>query len=1286
MRTLRSAAARTLVLGLLALPLGAQESREAALPESRRTRALGIALVDGWRWRTVEADPDLEPFTAVWPAADRGFLAASARGLVAFDGLRFRQEPGWSELTGTLAPRDLGFDRDSLVVLTRAGILRVGAGGRIRTVAAREPPARVARLLRLEDGTLAVPSDDGISVVSTGSLVRHLDGPRPAETILSAAATMDGTLWCSTRSGLWRRHRDSWLPAVAGRPGGSPESWSAMLLPGDGLIAVLERPGTGPDCVHVRGSEARWFTGLRLGDTYTGATMMPDGIPALATLRGDVLVLDGDGVTRRVPAPAHRELVNGIAALSNRRLALTLASGQIAIGDLGSTRWVWHRPDAGFRGLSVNAIAPARRGGYWVATENGCARFDGQRYTDVITEAAGIRLTELTAVLEDGDGSLWLGSGSSFTGAVRITGGQATLHQEPEGIGDRHVHAIRRDPVEGLCFLLLGRFDPAFDDGGIATFARGAWSRQGRESGLPHDRCYDLVAGDPVMVATHAGLARRAGTGWERFSPCHLRVFTAAPLGGGRWITGGGPRIRGLHIHTAGRCEPPDDPILRESGGAGMHRTRDGRLWIASDNGLIVHDGRHAHRVTGEPGLWTTGFWPIVEAGDGSLLLGSSGRGLFSFRQDDGAPPVTVSATVHQAGAGDRFILALRGRDPWFTTPAEHLRFEIQVDGGPFSPPIAGNERELSVTGGGVHEIAVRAVDMFGNREERPFVVHVERPRGFWQRTETLVLAGGLLLTLGLLSLIAARRRADHRRSEERERVALETSERLYREMVERIDAVLVQYGPDGSIRYVSPGVTRISGWSPSELKASTDFRRRIVHPDDAPVMTRFIDARARGDTSPLEDVFRIIHRDGSLRTLLFRQTGRVDSAGRVICWDGIVLDITERQRLEASLAESEERFRRAQKIESLGALAGGIAHDFNNLLLAILLSTDLAQRTAGGATVLEEHLDRIRAAGQRGSELCRQLLAYAGASRTDRRSADLNAILRDVTPLARLSALDPAVLALDTGPDLPPVFADPSQISQVALNLIINAVESLPGGQGQVTIRTRAASLSADDIRSLHGGDSMSPGTFVVLEVEDTGGGMDVTTLSRIFEPFFTTKFAGRGLGLSAVLGIVRSHGGGISVRSRPGSGTTFTVYLPAANVPPAPEPAATVGAEPTHAGGTILLVDDDELVREVTEAALRTAGFTVLAVPDGRTALDVFADRMHEITAAVIDVLMPGLPGPAVMDRLRAMAPHLPVVLVSGHAQDALRDRLEDGRTVFLTKPFAASSLIRILAGFPR
>jgi CheY-like chemotaxis protein len=369
------------------------------------------------------------------------------------------------------------------------------------------------------------------------------------------------------------------------------------------------------------------------------------------------------------------------------------------------------------------------------------------------------------------------------------------------------------------------------------------------------------------------------------------------------------------------------------------------------------------------------------------------------------------------------------------------------------------------------------------------------------------------------------------------------------------------------------------------------------------------------------------------------------------------------------------------QKLESLGVLAGGIAHDFNNLLTAVLGNATLARAEIPDDSPAQGTLRQIERAAQRAAELCTQMLAYSGRGRLALEPVELSGLVEEMAGLLRASISKRVQLHLDVAPGLPVLEADATQLRQVAMNLITNASEAIAEEGGAISVRTGSTAGNRAYLVDHPWNENLPEGEYVFLEVSDTGCGMDEETRRKIFEPFFTTKFTGRGLGMAAVLGIVRKHGGAVHVSSEPGRGSTFRVLLPVREMSAAVvEPVLERAREPRE--GTILVVDDEPIVRRVVARMLERAGHSVVVASNGMEGVDTFAARPDEIAAVVVDLTMPDIGGGEVLARVRSLRPGIPVVLMSGYTQEDFDTQFTGKeRVAFLHKPFREAELAAAL-----
>ncbi len=479
-------------------------------------------------------------------------------------------------------------------------------------------------------------------------------------------------------------------------------------------------------------------------------------------------------------------------------------------------------------------------------------------------------------------------------------------------------------------------------------------------------------------------------------------------------------------------------------------------------------------------------------------------------------------------------------------------------------------------------------------------------------------------------------------------------------------------FDPTGRVRYLNRAARQLIGLAEDAELTSLQIADLVPHPAATSLLDAAVAHTLRAGSWAGE--MTLLSRDGETIPVSQVLIAHHGDDGRPAYLATIIRDMRERRR-------AEEEQRQSQKMEALGRLAGGIAHDFNNLLTVILGEADMLLDDLQHDDPLRASVAQIRQSGSRAATLTRQLLAFSRRQVLQPELIDLNAVIKGMEQLLRRLIGEDIVLTIVLASDLPAIRADPGQIEQVVLNLALNARDAMPEG-GQLLIATSVGLLDPDDARLPAGGQ---PGPCAVLTVRDTGVGIAPETQVHIFEPFFTTKPRGRGtgLGLATVHGIVRQSGGHVWFASEPGHGTTFTVYLPAAEGAALPAPVGPPAVIARPADGTVLLVEDDEGVRLLARQILRRAGFTVLEAADGQAALALAAGHRGPIDLLLTDVVMPGgLNGVQLAGAMRASRPAIAVVYMSGYIENARVDRsvrAGDGR--FIQKPFTAETLLSVL-----
>jgi PAS domain S-box-containing protein len=519
----------------------------------------------------------------------------------------------------------------------------------------------------------------------------------------------------------------------------------------------------------------------------------------------------------------------------------------------------------------------------------------------------------------------------------------------------------------------------------------------------------------------------------------------------------------------------------------------------------------------------------------------------------------------------------------------------------------------------------------------------------------TTITYNGKPAVLGNVNDITERKRAEEQ---------IQASEEKYRTLFEESRDVVYLGTLEGSFLDINPAGIELFGYSTKEELLRTGLLRELyAQPEDREALQKRI--AEQGFVKDYELLLR--KKDGKRLTALVTANAVHDSGGNIIAYRGIMRDVTEQKQLE-------QQVQQAQKMESIGTLAGGIAHDFNNLLCGILGYASLLKANIPSSHACFDYVNTIEKSANRAAELTAQLLGFARGGKYKPRPADLNTVVNETVQIVSRTIDKSIEIKTSLGSSLPTVEMDTGQMQQALLNLCINAADAMPGG-GQLTIQTDIATITDSPKRSAEA----RPGVYVVLSVKDTGVGMDKETMRRIFEPFFTTKEKGKGtgLGLSMVYGIVDNHGGFIDAHSEPGAGSTFRVYLPASGKPEIKDPPKV--ETPCGGSQTILVVDDEEVVRSLAKDTLENHGYKVLVAQDGMEAIATYTNCGGAIDLVILDMAMPRLAGRETFMKLREVDPNVKALLCTGYSQSGKAQEILDiGATGFVQKPYQLDELL--------
>jgi PAS domain S-box-containing protein len=509
---------------------------------------------------------------------------------------------------------------------------------------------------------------------------------------------------------------------------------------------------------------------------------------------------------------------------------------------------------------------------------------------------------------------------------------------------------------------------------------------------------------------------------------------------------------------------------------------------------------------------------------------------------------------------------------------------------------------------------------------------------------------------------------------------SLRLSEEKYRDLVENANDLIQCVDIDGRFVFVNNAWQKTLGYREDEVGSLTIWD--VLHPDSRELYERLLaECMSNGMTSHPRIEIQFVTKQ-SRRIDLEGNISVRQADGKFLHTRGIFRNVTDRKRAEEERQKLEVQIQHTQKLESLGVLAGGIAHDFNNILTGILGYADLALLELPTHSPARSLIGEAVNAARKAADLTKQMLAYSGKGKFVVQALDLNDVVEDMVHLLQVSISKKCVLKYDFMKNLPAIEADPVQMRQILMNLIINASEAIGERSGVIAVTTGAMHCDRAYLSEAYLDEGLVEGLYVFLEVADTGCGMSEETRARIFDPFFTTKFTGRGLGLSAVLGIVRGHRGAVKVYSEWGKGTTFKVAFPATNLAVVTDRKGKPPEPAWRGSGTVLIVDDEETVRGLARHMLARMGFTVLTAADGREGVEVFRSAADQIRLVLLDMTMPRLDGEETFREMRRIRSDVKAILSSGYNEQSATNRFAGkGLAGFIQKPYRYEELMAIV-----
>ncbi|MCP4247521.1 MAG: PAS domain S-box protein [bacterium] len=1173
---------------------------------------------------------------------------------------------------------------------------------------------RVTALAVAADGTVAAAAHTGRVHVRRGGQWSLLDpAPRPFASALSLRFRSNGDLWVGTYDGLYlyRAAESIWQQWKEATPD-SRNRVNEIAEATDGSVWLVSSEGVArrdPD-----GEVQRWsqMDGQSIRDS-TGLCQDQDGniwISSGSAYRGSFRF---DGTDWR-HFGSDEELIGYVHKVRRDRRGrpwfLGLDDGSSDQGRLGTGAAVYE--DGKFQrwtsaeGLlndRVYAFAEGLEGEFWFGTLGGLSRWKAGEWTHW-TMANGLAHSRIFTLAVDEQNRVWFGD--DWNGLGTLENDVPRYLTTDTGLPNDSVADIRSDPHGGIWLSFPG---------GVMRLAEGRqWAIR-----LPGDMLHAIPW--PVVPSKRRVYIGTLGEGALVLDRAALEGVTLQVALTEPGIRDGAASFRWQAVAHEDRISP-DDIETR-------YRLDDG-AWSTWSVGRLAHvpvsrgghkfavqaRSRLAESPTSEQTIYFDVPAPFYRH---PIFVASVLGGLLAL----------VSMGLLMIGRQRRHLAAVRASEQRYRDLFENAHDAILVFDRQDETILEVNQRACEIYGFSKDELVGGSLDLVqppGRRGSKRTQEILDRspPAGFELLhhrkngdafyvavNSALIRYRGRAAILSINRDISERKRIDQEirqlnqeldqrvtdrtaqlertnrtlqdevNERKRSEAALKESEERLRQIAEHTSEVIwLTDWLKKELLYVNPAYETLFGMSCESLYADRHSWTDRIHPEDKDRVSRqFREDADLGRTT--DEEYRLVLDDGEHRWIRDRAIPIFNATGRVSRIVGIAEDVTERKQADAVRRALEEQAQHARRMESLSVLAGGVAHDLNNLLVSVLGHTRLAREQVPPETPVADLLQRIDLSSQRAAELANQMLACSGRGRRSTESVVLNSLAAETIELCAHSIPAGCTLRRQIAEQPLWVEGDPTQLRQVLMNLVINAAEAIGERPGVISLRTGAWEPKADAVPVDSVGDLDSGGSRVFVEVEDTGCGISQTARAKMFDPYYSTKCIGRGLGLAVVQGIVLSHGGALQVRSTPGTGTTMTVVLPTTARRPksTDRPDRRRATEPAHAHSLILVVDDQEVVRTVTQRSLEQYGFRVLTAENGGRAIERFAERPQDIDAVLLDLTMPDMNGMQVFRQMRAVRPDLPIVLTSGYDEsDAAREVGQEPHSCFLPKPYAPRELV--------
>ena len=1230
-------------------------------------------LDDQWRWVrfTTESGLPTNDVKVVTQTPNGTIWAGTFYGLAWFDGFRWNRLGSESGVPEGRLLNMRAFSQDSLLVITDSRLYMGGKEGFEQIpVIVNGSEQNVYAAAEFENGKILILANNLLNLYQNGTISEYspFPGVSADQIPISSLYTTRSGPWISNLTGLYQWIADKWVLRLGDVPTGYVEFHS----PHQNV-----RGPTFIHCAHPPSLAGSWILDddnppLKLSydeewGAITGNDVGPLGdVLTVYNIAGAKALFDGDWIDVQL-GRVNTNSVNNIKYDSRGNLWISTTEG-LYLHRRQADLWKRIRFPIGDDRNSINAILKSTDGTIWLGTNRGVVRYSTDGSTEYTEKIDNTTLGVVTGLVEDTEGNIWVDSGVNYGGVFRWDGDRWEHFGPDDGLTAAKIHKIDIDRHGRLWFLGLGEEypGPGAEDApqpGVFVFSNGQFENWNTEDGLLHGRVYSFAENDEgsLWFGTFGGLSRWDGEEWTHWTADDNLLMQAVSA----ICIDKNDRVWFAHQGTGlGYLEYEQLHYMKMSEGLISLNIRDlkiddrNRLWISTWSGIAFYDDESWISFSTLSGLSSSRVWPILPV-DNQVYIGTLGTGLdiLDLSVETAENPIVDLADA--AFDGRDTILQWRAFSYLGALEPLQIDTRYKLNEELWSEWSRLREIRFEDLAPGNYTFTVQARGMLGSFDATGFTSAFTVAIPFYFSLP-FVLPIGFLLFISIYLWIDKRKRREEYIAE------LYESEERYRTLFDSSPFGIAIHDED-TLLFTNTAGAALLGFSDPEEVSGMPLADHMSIKDWDMVQNYLSQGAGENARNPLREIslFRI-------------DRSEINTEWEVIpyvymglpAFLSVFIDVTDRKHLEAQLLQS-------QKMQAVGVLAGGIAHDFNNLLTAISGYSEVMLENMKKKDKNRLLIEEIQMASDRATTLTNQLLVFSRQEVIESRTLDLTSIIGDMAEMLKRLIGENVNLAIDFDPVLDSINADQGQIEQLIMNLILNSRDAMPGG-GNITIKARNIVFEEKDDRKDY---ELGPGQYVMVSVSDTGTGIHEDIRDRIFEPFFTTKEPGRGtgLGLATVHGIVQRFGGDIQVEDVADGGTCFEVLFPVSDGDITPSTMEDFEEDIDEGSGNILLVEDENVVRNYVERVLTDGGYRVMSAADGAEALRISSEFPEDIRILVTDVMMPGMDGKELAGNLLKSRPDLKVLFLSGYADDVIgrTDKLKSGQG-FLKKPVKPKQLL--------